>query len=65
MKTCGGVEVKRHASLTSEFNGGEWSASRSSRFTPGKVADTRRIGGRVGSRTGPDAVVKREISVGN
>jgi len=31
----GGVEVQLHAFLTSELDGGEWSASRSERFTPG------------------------------
>jgi hypothetical protein len=37
--------------------GGEWSASRPGRFTPG----THLIGGWVGLRTGPDAVEKRKF----
>jgi len=34
MKTYGGVEVQLHAFVTSELDGGEWSASRFGRFTP-------------------------------
>jgi hypothetical protein len=34
MKTYCGVEVELHAFLTPALNGGEWSASRPSRFTP-------------------------------
>jgi hypothetical protein len=36
MKTYGGVDVQIHVSLTSALAGGEWSASRPGRFTPGK-----------------------------
>jgi hypothetical protein len=47
-------------SLTSALNGSEWSASRSGRFTPRKIAPgTRWIGGWVGPRAVLDAVVKR------
>jgi hypothetical protein len=34
MKTYWGMEVYLHAFLTSALDGGEWSASRPSRFTP-------------------------------
>jgi hypothetical protein len=36
MKTYGGVDVHIHIFLTSALVGGEWSASRPCRFTPGK-----------------------------
>jgi hypothetical protein len=36
MKTYRGVDVYIHRFLTSELVGGEWSASRPCRFTPGK-----------------------------
>jgi hypothetical protein len=49
-------------SLTSALDGGEWSASRSGRFTPRERApSTHRIGGWVGPRAVLDAVVKRKI----
>jgi hypothetical protein len=35
VKTYGGMEVEFHAFLTSELDGGEWSASSHGRFTPG------------------------------
>jgi hypothetical protein len=35
MKTYGGVNVEIHIFLVSELVGGEWSESRSSRFTSG------------------------------
>jgi hypothetical protein len=48
--------------LTSALDGGERSASRSSRFTPRERATgTHWIGGWVGPRAGLDAVVKRKI----
>jgi hypothetical protein len=62
MKVYWGVEVYLHAFLTSALEGGEWSASR-----PGRSASRDRvpgphwIGGWVGPRTVPDAVVKRRI----
>jgi hypothetical protein len=36
MKTYGGVDVEIHIFLTPALVGGEWSASRPGRFTPGK-----------------------------
>jgi hypothetical protein len=49
-------------SLTSELDGGEWSASRPGRFTPRERSlGTHWIGGWVGSRAVLDAVVKRKI----
>jgi hypothetical protein len=36
MKTYGEVDVSIHIFLTSAIVGGEWSASRPFRFTPGK-----------------------------
>jgi hypothetical protein len=36
MKVYGGVDVLIHIFLTSALVGGEWSASRPGRFTPGK-----------------------------
>jgi hypothetical protein len=48
--------------LTSALDGGEWSASRPGRFTPGeKIPGTHSIGGRVGPRTGLDDVQRRKI----
>jgi hypothetical protein len=44
--------------LTHALDGGEWSASRPGERVPG----IHRIGGRVGPRTGLDAVEKRKIS---
>jgi hypothetical protein len=52
----GGVEVQLHALLTSTLDGGKWSASCLSHFTP----DTNRIGGVVDPRVGLDVVVKRK-----
>jgi hypothetical protein len=47
--------------LTSALDGGEWSASGPSRFTPGeRVHSTHWIGGWVGPRAVLDAVVKRK-----
>jgi hypothetical protein len=34
VKMYGGLEVQLHVLLTSELDGGEWSASRPGRFTP-------------------------------
>jgi hypothetical protein len=36
MKVCGGVDVQIHIFLALALVGDEWSASRPSRFTPGK-----------------------------
>jgi hypothetical protein len=38
MKAYGGVDVQIHIFLTSALAGGEWSASRPCRFTPGERA---------------------------
>jgi hypothetical protein len=38
MKTYGGVNVQINVFLTSALAGGEWSASRPGRFTPGESA---------------------------
>jgi hypothetical protein len=54
--------VEYHAFLTSTLDGGEWSASRSGRFTPGKRAPgTHWIGSRVDFRAGLYSVAKRKI----
>jgi hypothetical protein len=37
-RCIGGMEVQLHALLTSALDGGEWSASRSGRFTPQGLA---------------------------
>jgi hypothetical protein len=48
--------------LTSGLDGGEWSASRPCRFTPGEIApSTHWRGGWVGPRAGLDYVEKRKI----
>jgi hypothetical protein len=48
--------------MTSTLDGGEWSASRLGRFTPGERATgTHWIGGWVGPRAVLDAVVKKKI----
>jgi hypothetical protein len=46
MKAYGGVDIYIHIFLTSALAGGEWSASRPGRFTPGERAPgTHWIGG--------------------
>jgi hypothetical protein len=51
MKVCVGVDVLISIFLTSSVVGGEWSASRLCRFTPGeKASGTHSIGGWVGPR---------------
>jgi hypothetical protein len=51
MKTCETVDVETHIFLTSALVGGEWSASRPGRFTPGEVAYNAHLtGGWVGPR---------------
>jgi hypothetical protein len=57
MKTYGGVDVYIHVFFTSALVGGERSASRPSRFTPGASW----VGGWVGLRTGQDDVERRNI----
>jgi hypothetical protein len=51
-----------HIFLTSALAGGEWSASRPSRFTPGKrTPDIHWIGGYGDPRAGLDEVNKRKF----
>jgi hypothetical protein len=58
----GEVRYSSAQSLTSALDGGEWSASCPSRFTPrGRFTGTHWIGGWVGPRAILDAVVKRKI----
>jgi hypothetical protein len=53
------VDVQVHIFLTSALVGGDWSASRPCRFTPGERAPgTHWIGGWVGPRVGIDEVEK-------
>jgi hypothetical protein len=47
--------------LTLALEGGEWSASRPGRFTPGEIATGAYWLGWVGPRAGLDAVEKRKI----
>jgi hypothetical protein len=54
MKTYEGVNVQIHVFLTSALVGGEWSASRLGRFTPG----THWTRGWVGPRAGLDDMEK-------
>jgi hypothetical protein len=62
MKAYGEVEVTIDVLLTSALVGGEWSASRPCRFTPGeRTLGTHWIGGWVGPRAGLDDVVKRKF----
>jgi hypothetical protein len=62
MMAYGGVDVYSHIFLTSALVGGEWSASRPVRFTPGERAPgTHWIGGWVGPRAGLDDVEKRKF----
>jgi hypothetical protein len=62
MKAYWGSEGKLHTFLTSALDGGEWSASHTGCFTPRERASgAHLIGGWVGPRAGPDAVMKRKI----
>jgi hypothetical protein len=57
-----GVDVLIHILLTSILTGGEWSASRRRRFTPGeRDPGNRWIGSWVDLRAGLDDLVKREF----
>jgi hypothetical protein len=68
MNTYGGVEVQLRVFLTSALDGGEWSASRPRRFTPGKKAPVSiawRLGGpQNGSGHGGDPCPYRESNRG-
>jgi hypothetical protein len=62
MKAYGGVDVYIRIFLTSELGGGEWSASRPCRFTPGgKAPSTHRIGCWVDPRADLDDMEKRKF----
>jgi hypothetical protein len=62
MKAYGGVDVQTHVFLTSALVGGEWSASRPGRFTPGERAPgTHWIGGWLDPRAGLDDLEKRKF----
>jgi hypothetical protein len=63
MPMCEGVEVWIHIFLTSAKDGGEWSASCPSRFTPrGLAPGTKWMVRQVGHRAILYAVKKRQIS---
>jgi hypothetical protein len=58
------VDVYIHIFLTSVLAGGEWSASRPDRITPGeRTYGTHWIGGWVGPRAGLDDVEKRKFLI--
>jgi hypothetical protein len=62
MKTYGGVDVKIHIFFTSALAGGEWSASRPGRFTPGeKAVGIHWIGVWVDPRADLDDLGKRKF----
>jgi hypothetical protein len=62
MKAYRGIDVEFHICLNSVLAGGEWSASRLGRFTPGERATgTHWIGGWVDPRAGLDDVEKRKF----
>jgi hypothetical protein len=56
-KTYGGVDLEIHIFFTSALAGGEWSASRPGRFTPGIHC----IGGWMGHRTGLDDTERKNL----
>jgi hypothetical protein len=60
MKAYGGVHVQTHIFLTSALVGGEWSALRPSRFTPGeRTFGTHWIGGWVDPTASMDSTGTR------
>jgi hypothetical protein len=62
MKAYGGADIEIHSFLTSALVGGEWSASRPGRFTPGERAcGTHWIGGWVEPKVGMDDVERRKF----
>jgi hypothetical protein len=64
MKAYVGLDVYIHIFLTSALGRGEWSASRTGRFTPGERAPgTHWIGGRVDPSAGPDEVDKSKFLI--
>jgi hypothetical protein len=58
MKKCGEVEIQLHLFLILAPDGGEWSASRPVRFTPGEWAPGTHWIGWMGPRAGLDAIAK-------
>jgi hypothetical protein len=60
MKTYGEMDVKIHAFLISVLAGGEWSASRLGRFTPGERALGNHWVDWMVPRTGLDDVERRK-----
>jgi hypothetical protein len=64
MKAYGGVDVQIHIFLTSVLAGGEWSASRTGRLTPGETAPgTDWLGGWVDPRAGLEDVEDRKLTL--
>jgi hypothetical protein len=65
MKAYGGVDVWTHVFLTSALAGGERSASRPCRFTPGGKSPhgSHWIGGWVGPRASLDDVENRKLLI--
>jgi hypothetical protein len=62
MKIYRKVDAEIHFCLTSALLGGEWSASRPGRFTPGERAPgTHWIGGWVGPRASLDDMEERKF----
>jgi hypothetical protein len=62
MKAYGGVKIEIHIFLTLALAGGEWSALRPGRFTPGERAPgTHWIGGWVDTRVGLHDAEKRKF----
>jgi hypothetical protein len=62
MKKFGDVDLWIHVFLTSVLVGGEWSASRPCRFTPGESAlGTHWIAGWMHPRDGLDGVEKKIV----
>jgi hypothetical protein len=62
MKAYGGVDVYTHVFFISALVGGEWSASRLCRFTPGEMAPgTHWIGGWVEPRADLDDMEMRKL----
>jgi hypothetical protein len=62
MKAYGGVDVYIYVFLTSALTGGEWSASRPCRFTPGERAPGAYwVGEWVGPKTGLNVVEKKQF----
>jgi hypothetical protein len=63
MKAYGGEDVYIHIFLTSALAGGQWSASRPGRFTPGERAHGRHWIGWVDPRAGLDDVEERKFLI--